>query len=94
MHLAVTDGSPQEAWQNDPFGVGTSVRALEFDRSVALLFRVFSRSATVTGPSVSCVKAKTDLFLMLGTPGGHIQYSGNIFSLGAATRLGVSDSKL
>ena len=70
------------------------MRALEFDRSVALLFRVFSMSATVTRPSVSCIKAKTDLFPMLGAPGGHIQTSGNSFSLGAATRLGVSDSKL
>ena len=45
-------------------------------------------------PSLSCIEAKTDLFTVLGAPGGHIQYSGNNFSLGAATRLGVSDSKL
>ena len=70
------------------------MRALEFDRLMALLLRVFSKSATVTRRSVSCIKAKTDLFTMLGAPGGHIQYSGNSFSLGAATRLGVCDSKL
>ena len=94
MLLAVTHGSPQEVWQGDPFGVSTSVRALEFDRSMALLLRVFSRSATVTRPTISCIKAKTDLFPVLGTPGGHIQYSGNSFSSGAVTRLGLSDSKL
>ena len=72
-HLAITHGSPQEVCQNDPFGVGTSVHALKFDRLMALLLSVFSRSATVTRPSVSCIKAKTDLFPMLGTPRGHIQ---------------------
>ena len=35
-HLAVTHGDPQEVWQKDHFGVGTSVRALEFDRSMTL----------------------------------------------------------
>ena len=70
------------------------MRALEFDRLMALLLRVFSRSATVTRPSLCCIEAKTDLFTMLGAPGDHIQYSGNSFSLGAATRLGVSNSKL
>ena len=58
-------------WQNDPFAVGTIVRALEFDRSMALLLGVFSRSATITRPSVPCIKAKTDLFPMLGTPECH-----------------------
>ena len=48
---------------NNPFGVSTSVHALDFDRSMVLLLGVFSRSATVTRPSVSCIKAKTDLFL-------------------------------
>ena len=38
------------------------MRALEFDRLMALLLRVFSRSATATWPSVSCIRAKTDLF--------------------------------
>ena len=52
---------------------------LEFDWLMALLLRVFSRSATVTRPSLSCIEAKTDLFTMLGAPGGHIQYSGNNF---------------
>ena len=75
MYLAITHGSPQEVWQNDLFGVGTSVRALELDRLMALLLRVFSRSATVTRPSLSCIEAKTDLFIMLGAPG---KYSGNI----------------
>ena len=70
------------------------MHALEFDRLMALLLRVFSRSATITRPSLSCIEAKTDLFTMLGAPGGHIQYSGNSFSLGAATRLGVSNYKL
>ena len=70
------------------------MHALEFDRSMALLLRVFSRLVTVTWPSVSCIKAKTDLYPTLGAPGGHIQYSGNCFSLGAATRLGVSNTKL
>ena len=69
------------------------MRALEFDRLMALLLRVFSRSATVTKPSLSYIEAKTDLFTMRDAP-GHIQYSGNNSSLGAATRLGVSDSKL
>ena len=64
------------------------MRALEFDRLMALLLRVLSRSATVTRSSLSCIEAKTDLFTMPG------EYSGNNFSLGAATRLGVSDSKL
>ena len=67
------------------------MRALEFDRSMALLLRVFSRSATVTRPSLSCIEAKTDLFSMLGAPG---EYSGNNLSLGAATWLGVSNYKL
>ena len=70
------------------------MRALEFDRLMALLLRVFSRSATVIRPSFSYIEAKTDLFTMRDAPGGHIQYSRNNFSLGAATRLGVSDSKL
>ena len=70
------------------------MHTLEFGRLMALLLRVFSRSATVTKPSLSCVEAKTDLLTMRGAPGGHIQYSRNNFSLGAATRLGVSDSKL
>ena len=83
----------QEVWRNDLFGVGSSVRAFEFDRLMVLLLRVFRWSATVTRPSLSCIEAKTDLFAILGSPGGHIQYSGNNFSLGAATRLGVSDSK-
>ena len=82
-HLAVTHDSPQEVLQNDPFGVGTTVRAFEFDRLMALLLRVFSRSATTTRPSVSCIKAKTDLFPMLGAPEGHIKYSGYSISLGA-----------
>ena len=68
--------------------------AFEIDRSMALLLRVFSRSATVTRPSLSCIKPKTDLFPMLGAPGGHIQYCGNGFSSGVATRLGVSNFKL
>ena len=67
------------------------MRALEFDRLMALLLSVFSRSANVTRPSLSCIESKTDMFTMLGAPG---EYSGNNFSLGAATRLGVSDSKL
>ena len=67
------------------------MRALEFDRLMALLIRVFSRSATFTRPSFSSIEAKTDMFTMLGAPG---KYSGNSFSLGTATRLGVSDSKL
>ena len=66
------------------------MRALEFDRLMALLLRVFSRSATITRPSLSFIKAKIDPFTMLGAPGGHIQYRGNSFSLGAATRLGIS----
>ena len=70
------------------------MHALEFDRSMALLLRGFSRSPTIIRPSLSCIKAKTDLFPMLGALGGHIQYSGNIFSLGAATRLGVSNPRL
>ena len=70
------------------------MRALEFDTLMALLLRVFSRSAIVTRPSLSCIEAKTDLLIMLGAPGGHIQYIGNSFSLGAATKLRVSDSKL
>ena len=70
------------------------MHALEFDRLMTLLLRVFSRSATITRPSLSCIKAKTDLFIILGAPGGHIQYSGNNFSLEAATRLGICDSKL
>ena len=70
------------------------MRALELDRLMALLIKAFSRSVTVTRPSVSCIEAKTDLFTMLGAPGGQIQYSRINFSLGAATRLGVSDSKL
>ena len=70
------------------------MHALEFDRLMALLLRVFSWSATVTRPSVSCIKAKTDIVPMLSAPGGYIQYSRNSFSLGAATGLGVSDSKL
>ena len=72
------------------------MHALEFDRLMALLLRVFSRSAAVTRPSLSCIEAKTDLFPTLGAPGGHVQYSGNSFLLGAATtyRLGVSDSEL
>ena len=45
--------------------------ALEFDRLMVLLLRVFSRSASVTRPSVPCIKAKTDLFPMTGAPGGH-----------------------
>ena len=53
------------------------MRALEFDRLMALLLRVFSRSVTITRPSLSCIEAKTDLFTMLGAPGGHIQYIGN-----------------
>ena len=56
------------------YGVGTSVRALEFDRLMALLLRVFSRSTTITRPSLSCIEAKTVLFTMLGAPGSHIQY--------------------
>ena len=76
------------------FRVGASVCALEFDRLMALLLRVFSTSATITRPSVFCIKARTDLFPTLGAPGGHIKYSENSFSLGSATRLGVSDSKL
>ena len=76
MHLAITHGSPQEVWRNNPFGVGTNVRALEFDNLMALLLRVFSRSATFTRPSFSCIEAKTDLFTMLGAPVGHIQYRG------------------
>ena len=72
-------GSPHEVWRNNLFGVGTSVRALKFDRLMALLLRVFSRSTTVTRPSLSCIEAKTDLFTML--PGGHIQYRGSNFSL-------------
>ena len=57
------------------------MRALEFDRLMALLLSVFSRSATVARPSpLSCIEAKTDLFTMLGAPGG---YSVNNFSLGA-----------
>ena len=91
VYLAVTHGSPQEVWQNDLFGVGTSVRALELDRLIALLLRVFSRSATITRPSLSYIEANTDLFTLLGAPG---EYTGNIFSLGAATRLRVSDFKL
>ena len=90
-YLTVTHCSPQEVWRNDLFGVGRSVCALEFDKLMALFLGVFSRSATITRPSLSCIEAKTDL---LGAPGGHIQCSGNNFSLGAATRLGVSDSKL
>ena len=67
------------------------MRALEFARLKALLCRVFSRSATVTRASLSCIEAKTDLFTMLGAPG---EYSGNNLSLGSAIRLGVSVSKL
>ena len=63
------------------------MRALEFDRLMALLLRIFSRSATITRSSVSCIKAITDLVPMLSAPGGHIQYSGNSFSLGATTGL-------
>ena len=70
------------------------MRALEFNRLMALLLRVFSRSATITSPSLSCIEAKTDLFTMHCAPGGHIQYRGHNFSLGAATSLGVSNSKL
>ena len=70
------------------------MRALEFNRLMALLIRVLSRSATIGRSSVSCIKTKTDLFPTLGAPGGHIQYSGNSFSLRAATRLGISGSKL
>ena len=44
---------------------------LEFERSMALLLGVLSRTATITRPSVSCIKAKTDPFPMLGAPGGH-----------------------
>ena len=34
------------------------------------------------------------MFTVLGAPGGHIQYSGNSFSTGAAARLRVSDSEI
>ena len=67
------------------------MRALEFDRLMALLL---CRSVAITRPSLSCIEDKTNLFTMLGAPEGHIQYSGNRFSLGTATRSGVSDSKL
>ena len=70
------------------------MHAFEFDRLMALLLRLFSRSATVTRPSLSCIEVKTDLLTMLGATGGHIQCRGNSFSLGAATMLGFSDSKL
>ena len=80
--------SPQEVWQNNPFGVGTSVRALN-DWSMVLLLSVFSRSAS---PLFLVSKPKLICCPMLGAPGGLIQYSGNSFSLGAATKLGVSDS--
>ena len=65
--------------------------ALEFDRLMSLFLRVFCRSTTVTRPSLSCMEAKTDLYTMLGALG---EYSRNNFSLRAATRLGVNDSKL
>ena len=64
-HLAITRGSSQEVWRNNPFEVGTSVRALQFDRLMAMLLRVFSRSTTITWPFVSCIESKTDLFPML-----------------------------
>ena len=59
VHLAVSHDSPQEVLQNDPFGVGTSVHVLDFNRSMALLLGVFSKSATVNRPS----EATTDQFL-------------------------------
>ena len=40
------------------------MRALEFDRLMALLLRVFRRSASVTRPSLSCIEVKTDLFTL------------------------------
>ena len=73
-YLAITHGSPQEVWRNDIFGVGTSVRALEFDRLMALLLRVFSRSATITRLSLSYIEAKTDLFTMLSDTVGIISH--------------------
>ena len=47
-YLAVTCGSPPEVWHNNPFGVGTSIHALGFDRSMALLLGIFGKSATIT----------------------------------------------
>ena len=50
------------------------MRALEFDRLMALLLRVFSRSATITRPSLSCIEAKTDRFTMLSDTVGIISH--------------------
>ena len=51
------------------------MRALEFDILMALLIRVLCTSATITRPSFSCscIKAKTDLFPMLGAPGDTVE---------------------
>ena len=40
------------------------MHVLEFDRLMALLLRVFSRSTTITKPSLSCIEAKTDMFVL------------------------------
>ena len=92
---SVACGGPPEVWQNDPFRVGTSMCILGLDRSMALHLGYL---APLPGPLFlvvgvfwyNSIKAMT---LCLVRSKWNL-YSGNSFSVGAATRLGVSNSKL
>ena len=64
-HLAVTHGGPQEVWQNDPFGVGTSVRALEFDRLMACYLGYLAGQPPLPGPLFLLSKPKLICYLHL-----------------------------